>query len=204
MDHPAVVETGAVKPAITQNSRPEHPLHRKLRKSWRAGCCWLRYLSVGRRRGLPGLVEFLVGNHFFSPMQVREELEALGKLIAALKPRRALEIGTARGGTLLMLARLAHPQATLISVDLPGGPFGGGYSARRAWVYRRFARRGQRIWTLRADSHDPATLEQVQEILAGQPLDYLFIDGDHRYQGVKQDFKMYGPLVRKGGADCIA
>ncbi len=27
----------------------------------------------------------------------------------------------------------------------------------------------------------------------------MFIDGDHTYQGVKQDFQMYSPRVRKGG-----
>ncbi len=30
--------------------------------------------------------------------------------------------------------------------------------------------------------------------------DYLlFIDGDHTYEGVKKDFDMYSPLVKKGG-----
>jgi predicted O-methyltransferase YrrM len=27
----------------------------------------------------------------------------------------------------------------------------------------------------------------------------LFIDGDHSYDGVRQDFEMYAPLVRPGG-----
>jgi predicted O-methyltransferase YrrM len=42
-------------------------------------------------------------------------------------------------------------------------------------------------------------LEQLKSRLADQPVDFLFIDGDHTYAGVKQDFEMYSPLVRKGG-----
>jgi predicted O-methyltransferase YrrM len=30
-------------------------------------------------------------------------------------------------------------------------------------------------------------------------LDFLFIDGDHSYEGVKKDFEIYSSLVRKGG-----
>jgi predicted O-methyltransferase YrrM len=36
-------------------------------------------------------------------------------------------------------------------------------------------------------------------VLNEQNLDFLFIDGDHTYKGVKEDFEMYSPLVRKGG-----
>jgi hypothetical protein len=37
------------------------------------------------------------------------------------------------------------------------------------------------------------------KILGGAQLDYLFLDGDHKYGGVSRDFEMYAPLVRRGG-----
>ena len=52
---------------------------------------------------------------------------------------------------------------------------------------------------LRADSHKRVTLEQVKAILGGREIDFLFIDGDHTYEGVKRDFEMYSLLVRKRG-----
>jgi len=35
--------------------------------------------------------------------------------------------------------------------------------------------------------------------LKGRPVDFLFIDGDHTYAGVKSDFEFYSQLVRGGG-----
>jgi predicted O-methyltransferase YrrM len=156
-------------------------------------------LTLGTRRNVPVLVDFAVGNYFFYAVQQPEELTALGEILAGRRPERALEIGTADGGTLLFLTRLAAPRATIVSIDLPGGRFGGGYSASRAWFYKRFARRGQRLQLLRGDSHTGEMLERVKAVLGGQALDYLFIDGDHTYDGVKRDFELYAPLVRKGG-----
>jgi cephalosporin hydroxylase len=144
-------------------------------------------------------MDFLVEDHFIRAVQIRSELAALAEIILKLCPERALEIGTASGGTLFFLTRLASPRATIISVDLPGGPFGGGYGPIRAWCYRRFARRGQKIHLLQGNSHRSEMLARVKRILRGQTLDYLFIDGDHTYDGVRSDFEMYGPLVRSGG-----
>lgn len=156
-------------------------------------------MLVGAHRGVPDLVDFTLRNHFFDSWQVPDELCALGEILAPRRPECALEIGTARGGTLFFLTRLASPTARIASVDLPGGEFGGGYSAPRRWFYQRFARFGQRLVLLRGDSHSSGTLARVETAFGGQALDYLFIDGDHSYLGVKSDFEMYSPLVRKGG-----
>lgn len=126
-------------------------------------------------------------------------MTALGEILATLRPRCALEIGTYLGGTLLFLTRLASPEATIISVDLPGGKWGGGYGRSRAWVYKRFARHRQRLELFQGDSHKREMLHRVVAVLGGRALDYLFIDGDHTYEGVKQDFELYSPLVRSGG-----
>ncbi|MEM0488944.1 MAG: class I SAM-dependent methyltransferase [Candidatus Bathyarchaeia archaeon] len=134
-----------------------------------------------------------------APFQIKEEIAQLLNLLADLKPKTLLEIGTASGGTLFLFCQVAEPDATIISVDLPGGPFGGGYPEWRIPLYMLFAKERQRIHLVRADSHDPKTLEIVKNILSDRKLDFLFIDGDHTYEGVKRDFEMYSPLVRRGG-----
>jgi predicted O-methyltransferase YrrM len=133
------------------------------------------------------------------PSQVKYEIAKLLEIVAELKPKAVLEIGTERGGTLFLFTRVADPNAKIISIDLPGGPFGGGYPKWKSVLYKSFAREGQRIYLLRRDSHDPRTLEEVKKILGNEKMDFLFIDGDHTYEGVKRDFKMYFPLVREGG-----
>ena len=96
-----------------------------------------------------------------------------------------------------MLARLAASNATIISIDLPGGRFGGGQTRLRSLLYRTFGKLFQRMHLIRGDSHAEEVCTRVKRIT--QSLDVLFIDGDHSYEGVKSDFLMYAPLVRPGG-----
>ncbi|MBA2461055.1 MAG: class I SAM-dependent methyltransferase [Actinobacteria bacterium] len=134
-----------------------------------------------------------------APWQVRSEILSLLRLLAEDPPLRIIEIGTAKGGTLFLLTRVASPDARIVSIDLPGGPFGGGYPARRATLYKSFERGRQRVELVRARSDAPSTLAHVKAFFDGSPLDLLFIDGDHSYDGVKTDFDLYSPLVRTGG-----
>jgi predicted O-methyltransferase YrrM len=39
----------------------------------------------------------------------------------------------------------------------------------------------------------------LAEILDGRKIDFLIIDGDHRYRGVKKDFQLYSSLVKQNG-----
>jgi predicted O-methyltransferase YrrM len=133
------------------------------------------------------------------PWQVDSEIRALLTDMQPRRPKVLVEIGTASGGTLFLLAQTAAPGALLISIDLSRAMFGGGYARWRAPLYRSFAGQEQRIELIRGDSHDSATFERVVELLDGSAVDVLFIDGDHRYEGVKADFDRYGKLVAPDG-----
>ncbi|MFZ5553139.1 MAG: class I SAM-dependent methyltransferase [Bacteroidota bacterium] len=133
------------------------------------------------------------------PWQFREEITKLAKEIETLHPKVVVEIGTANGGTLFITSRVADENALIISIDLPGGKFGGGYPEWKIPVYSSFARKNQTIQLIRGDSHSDETFQKLLSILGTKKIDYLFIDGDHTYQGAKQDYEKYSTLVRPGG-----
>ncbi|MCF6355891.1 MAG: class I SAM-dependent methyltransferase [Candidatus Polarisedimenticolaceae bacterium] len=142
------------------------------------------------------------GQGHFKKIRARQnpvEIEQMFDEVCHLNPERILEIGTAQGGTLYLWTQAASDNASLMSIDLPDGDFGGAYASCRAALYKSFARPGQTIWLELADSHLPESRAKVKEYFTGQPIDFAFIDGDHTYEGVKADFNDYGPLVRPGG-----
>jgi predicted O-methyltransferase YrrM len=160
--------------------------------------CYSELTFGGRPATLEGTIDYCVDRPILMS-QARSEIVELGRILQATPPKRSLEIGTNYGGTLFLLCALSPPDATIISVDLPSGPFGGGYPRRKAPLFRRFARADQQLHLIRADSHSQETKERILQILDGERLDYLFLDGDHTYCGVQRDFQMYAPLVRSGG-----
>ena len=145
------------------------------------------------------LVEIAVESPAIAVQQISSEFLLLAELVKNERCERLLEIGTYRGGTLFVFSRLSDANATVISVDYPTTGFGRVLRACQNAYLPRLVRRGQSLYLLRENSHSLGTLARVREILQGNKLDFLFIDGDHSYAGVRSDFEMYAPLVRSGG-----
>jgi cephalosporin hydroxylase len=133
------------------------------------------------------------------PFQDKREIATLFKDVEQIKPRTVIEIGTGWGGTLFLFATVASSDATLISIDLPSSLFGRGYPKWKNSLYKSFARNRQEIELVRGNSHQASSVEAVKRCLGSRQVDVLFIDGDHTYEGVKKDFELYSPMVRKGG-----
>jgi predicted O-methyltransferase YrrM len=147
----------------------------------------------------PELVDIVLTCPAIRPLQKRSEFLELVNLVKEQKCKYLLEIGTYKGGALFVFSQLAAADATVISLDFPTTFFGRLHRAIQALLFRSLVRKGQSFVALRCNSHKPATLATIREILRTNKLDFLFIDGDHTYEGVREDFKMYAPLVREGG-----
>jgi predicted O-methyltransferase YrrM len=132
-------------------------------------------------------------------LQKTREFAPLLALVKRRGPRTVVEIGTAAGGSLYAWCAVAQEDATIVSIDLPGGPFGGGYSEEDIPLLRSYGRVGQRLSFILADSHLASTCEQLSETLAGAGIDLLMIDADHTYDGVRRDFELYSPLLAANG-----
>lgn len=133
------------------------------------------------------------------PFQNKKEIYKLLKILEEKEISKLLEIGTAYGGSLFLLSRITQSDGTIISIDLPAQFPKGGYPKWREKLYHSFSSNSQELNLLRRNSHSIETLNEVREMFKGEPIDFLFIDGDHSYEGVKKDFNMYKELVKEKG-----
>ncbi|MCS7123204.1 MAG: class I SAM-dependent methyltransferase [Candidatus Aenigmarchaeota archaeon] len=136
-------------------------------------------------------------NGLIRPMQLKEEFVGLLKIFKRHKPRNIIEIGTANGGSLFCFCKLARENAKIISIDLPHGYLGGGYSKWKIDLYRSFVKDNQQLFLIRGRSNDEKVLNIVSNILSNKKVDFIFIDGDHRYKAVKEDFYNYKKFAGK-------
>lgn len=128
-------------------------------------------------------------------LQLRPEFEEFTRFVAGREPETVLEIGLFLGGTLYVWARALGTTEHLVSVDQP--VWNELVHRRRSKIYSGFSSRAQ-IDIHYGNSHAERTYTEISERFE-ERVDFLFIDGDHTYEGVKQDFEMYRRLVGDDG-----
>lgn len=152
-----------------------------------------RRSAMERFRGCRDLDELLALAQELFPgpfSQLPEEIVPFLHFATARSPRTVAEIGTQFGGTNFLLSQAIPTVTTMVGVDL--------LVQNRARL-QTFRRPEQRIHLLNGSSQDDAMAARVASALSGHPLDLLFIDGDHRWDGVVSDFLRYRRFVRPGG-----
>ncbi|MEO0559033.1 MAG: class I SAM-dependent methyltransferase [Bacteroidota bacterium] len=109
---------------------------------------------------------------------------------------RLAEIGVFQGRTTGVLSAVMDPGGVYFAIDpYPGGGRTGiDFNQRiaRREVNRRAA--GRVEWVQATGAEAP-----THPRLQGEQVDFLFIDGDHRYDGLKADWEAWRDLVAPGG-----
>lgn len=144
---------------------------------------------------LAGLFASTSLDHAVISMPIRQAAYLFG-LIRQTKARKVIEIGRYKGGSTLVIAAAMGGEGEFWSIDI------GDKEARLhdSKLCRPFdqqiadacTRLGLQVNLLVGDS-------RKIEVDTGE-IDLVFIDGDHSYEGVKNDFERFGKRVRIGGA----
>ena len=119
-------------------------------------------------------------------LQNSVEFEEVLRLYRYRKPRKVLEIGTYHGGSLYHWLQNAQPGTTIVTVD----SYRVGVDNRH--LYPEWTPGDVTLHVIEGDSRHHDTVAAVAE---HGPYDFCFIDADHSYEAVLDDWRNYGPLV---------
>ena len=140
-------------------------------------------------RALGKLVLWKLGLASIAPWAEAGETEAISRHAAGR--RRLAEIGVWEGGTTRVLRRVMSPDGVLYAVDpFPTGRLGLSYQLPIAHGEVKRVRNGQVVLirqTGEAAARDPR--------VTAAPFDFVFIDSDHTFEGLRTDWSAWAPLA---------
>jgi predicted O-methyltransferase YrrM len=131
----------------------------------------------------------------FWMQQHPDEFWGLVEAVSSIGAKRILEIGVNHGGSTVFWDHLVGPDGLVVALDKYG--FTGNYMSMFRPEFCTYLPKSN-LQLLAEDSHLPETVGKIQQLFP-DGIDFLFIDGDHSYLGVKTDYENYSPLVRPGG-----
>jgi cephalosporin hydroxylase len=105
-----------------------------------------------------------------------------------------VEIGSFAGGSAALMSS-NELETEVISIDL-------GHTINPSIVLQnveKFKNVNNKFSYIKGNSTDIDTINKLKDILNGRKIDILFIDGDHSYDGVIADYRLYNGFVADGG-----
>ena len=110
--------------------------------------------------------------------------------------RRVVEIGVWHGVTTCRLRAAMAPDGLLFAVDpYPRGRLGLSLQQIIAHATVKEVRNGRVRWLRETGAAAGRLLAHSRE----PPVDFVFIDGDHTYEGLRADWEAWKPLIATGG-----
>ncbi|SRR5260221_7391990 len=149
-----------------------------------------------RRTRLLNMLHFLRVAKGHSQMTEEEKI-ALKKY--AFDKERALEIGTYMGVSANLIAKALIPKGVLYCVDPfldRKGKKNPGWAIAERDLERNKVR--NKVTILRGFSSDPLIQVQIPD-----ELDFIFVDGDHSYEGLANDWQIVKQKLKLNGEVCL-
>lgn len=126
-------------------------------------------------------------------LQYEPEFNAFLELLQDVGVRSYLEVGCKWGGTLWRVG-MAMPQgSSCVGVDLPRDREASSYRSMHG-VIRRLRGEGRDCDVVWGNSTTKGVIDKVRGL---GPFHAVFIDADHGYNGVRQDWENYGAMATK-------
>ena len=161
----------------------------------------IRRLAPDRLRHDVRLRALFVGAGLIPPRTMHSEADAGVLRSVAVGRRRVVEIGVYEGSSAVVLCEVLEPDAELHLID----PFGEqGRALPAGWGATEGASR-RVVERARRRHHGPRVVWHVDYSAAvaarwHDPVDLVFIDGDHTEEGVRADWEGWHRFVEPGGA----
>lgn len=145
-----------------------------------------------RGKALIHSVRHLLGWDAASTQTTPRERDAIGRY--ADNRYSAVEIGVYEGVSTAIIARNLKPNGKLYAIDpfFPGA-LGVCWAKMTAQAEVRRARVASKVKFVRALSNEAC--KQIRDVM----FDYIFIDGDHSFTAIRQDWEDWSPRVESGG-----
>ena len=123
----------------------------------------------------------------------RAELERVLAVIKEHDCRSVIEIGSRHGLTLIALACAMKFSSRVVSVDKPGKAWGSpGSEVELEKNVSMLRLEGYDVHLIAGMSQEAHIIEQAKAL---GPYGLAYIDADHRYDAVKADWEVYGPMA---------